>query len=351
MYSQELSRDNFGLIADWAKHQEGRNWRPLADTAIAAPFLYGARHDWSSRRRGVDFYNEGALIWLDADTLIRQKSNGKKSLDDFCHAFYGGGDGAPEVKPYNLDDIVNALNAVVPFDWKGFLDRRIYQAPTEAPLDGITRGGWRLAYRAEPSELSKAREGDDKSLDLRSSLGLIVEEGGEIVDVIPNSPADQAGVGAGMKLLGADGWRFSLERLKDRLATTNTGDSKITLLLEDGAQYHTAVSGICRRPAISVSGANRRRKRRFGRHFPSKTLGKMRPYGSVENPAWERGTGTFFLRRLRKNEPVPGGVFYRAVLFSHSPTVSVGEFAIPNVKMSNQPGGIAFCLTEIKMDT
>ena len=89
--------------------------------------------------------------------------------------------------------------------------------------------------------MSKAREGDDKALDLRSSLGLIVEESGEIVDVIPNSPADRAGVGAGMKLLGADGWRFSLERLKDRLATTKTGESKITLLLEDGDQYHTAV--------------------------------------------------------------------------------------------------------------
>ena len=94
LYTPELSRDNFALIADWAKHQEGRDWRPLADTAVAAPFLYGARHDWTSRRRGVDFYNEGALIWLDADTLIREKSGGKKSLDDFCQAFYGGADGA-----------------------------------------------------------------------------------------------------------------------------------------------------------------------------------------------------------------------------------------------------------------
>jgi predicted metalloprotease with PDZ domain len=241
LYSQELSHDNFGLIADWAKHQEGRNWRPLADTAIAAPFLYGARHDWSSRRRGVDFYNEGALIWLDADTLIREKSDGKKSLDDFCHAFYGGGDGVPEVKPYNLDDIVSALNAVVPFDWKGFLDRRIYQAGTEAPLDGITRGGWRLVYRAEPSELSKARSSDDKSVDLRSSLGIVVGENGEIVDVIPSSPADKAGVGAGMKLLGLDGWRFSSERLNDRVAATKGGEAKITLLLEDGEQFHSAV--------------------------------------------------------------------------------------------------------------
>ena len=98
------------------------------------------------------------------------------------------------MKPYNVDDIVGALNAVVPLDWKGFLDRRINLAGTEAPLDGITRSGWRLAYRDKPSELSKARDGDDKSLDLRSSLGLVVRDSGNIVDVIPNSPADKAGV-------------------------------------------------------------------------------------------------------------------------------------------------------------
>src|SRR5262249_46471291 len=111
LYSPTLMRENFAILGDWAKNQRGRNWRSLEDTAVAAPHLYYARSDWASRRRGVDFYDEGALLWLDVDTLIREKSGGKKSLDDFCRAFYGGKGGAPDVKAYSFQDIVKALNS------------------------------------------------------------------------------------------------------------------------------------------------------------------------------------------------------------------------------------------------
>src|SRR5262249_23026288 len=108
LFGPELSQENFARIADWARAQRGRTWRPLAHTTVAAPHLYYARDEWASRRRGVDFYDEGALLWLDVDTLIREKSGGKKSLDDFCRAFFGG-DGAPEVKAYTFEDVVKAL--------------------------------------------------------------------------------------------------------------------------------------------------------------------------------------------------------------------------------------------------
>ena len=55
----------------------GRTWRPLQDTADAAQILYGAAQEFESWRRGVDFYPEGFLIWLDADTLIRQQTHGQ----------------------------------------------------------------------------------------------------------------------------------------------------------------------------------------------------------------------------------------------------------------------------------
>src|SRR5262249_4657724 len=83
LYTPELSRANLAQVADWAGNQGGRAWRPLVDTTVSAPFLYGAAADWAARRRGVDFYDEGALLWLDVDTLIRRKTGGKKSLDDF----------------------------------------------------------------------------------------------------------------------------------------------------------------------------------------------------------------------------------------------------------------------------
>src|SRR5205807_8685425 len=118
-------------------------WRPLEDTTTAAPHLYASRTDWSHRRRGVDFYDEGALLWLDADTLIREKTGGKKSLDDFCRAFHGGTSGPPEVKPYTFEDVVQTLNGVVAHDWKEFLEKRLSSTSPEPPLDGLARGGWK----------------------------------------------------------------------------------------------------------------------------------------------------------------------------------------------------------------
>ncbi len=241
LYTSELSRENYAVIAEWAQHQGGRAWRPLADTTVAAPFLYMARGDWASRRRGVDFYDEGALLWLDADTLIREKTGGKKSLDDFCRAFYGGSDSPPAVKPYSFDDLVAALNSVVEYDWRAFLDRRVNTAGAEAPLEGLARGGWKLVYRDQPGDLVKARYEEDKTVDLRSSLGLIVRDDGPIVDVIPGSPADRAKVGPGMKLLAVNGRRLTAERLKEAVAATKGGTGRLTLLLENGDYFQTAV--------------------------------------------------------------------------------------------------------------
>jgi predicted metalloprotease with PDZ domain len=233
LYSQEISRDNLANIADWAGNQTGRNWRSLEDTATAAPHLYSARSEWSSRRRGVDFYDEGALLWLDVDTLIREKTGGKKSLDDFCRAFHGGADSGPMVKPYTLQDVIAALNEVLPYDWRSFLEKRVAHAGTEPPLDGITRGGWKLVYTKEPNELTKAVDDEEKSVDLRSSIGLVVRDDGSVVDVVPGKAADKAGVGPGMKVVAVDSRRFSGERLRDAVAAANKS-GKLRFLLENG---------------------------------------------------------------------------------------------------------------------
>ena len=204
LYASETSQENLALIADWARNQRGRTWRSLEDTAISAPHLYFARSDWASRRRGVDFYDEGALLWLDVDTLIRDKTAGKRSLDDFCRGFFGGKDGAPVVKAYDMREIVDGLNKVMPYDWQAFLERRVSVTESDPPLDGITRGGWKLIYRDKPGDLYKAREADEKSLYLSSSIGLLVNEDGKVIDVIPGKAADKAGIGPGMKIIGVN---------------------------------------------------------------------------------------------------------------------------------------------------
>jgi predicted metalloprotease with PDZ domain len=239
LYGPEVSRDNLAYVADWARNQGGRAWRPLEDTATAAPFLYFSRPDWAARRRGVDFYDESALIWLDADTLIREKTGGKKSLDDFCRAFHGGKSGPPEVKPYTFEDVVQTLDGVVAHDWKGFLEKRIMATAPEPPLDGLARGGWKVVYRDSPTDLLKARDSDNKSVDLTSSIGLLVKDDGTVIDVLPGKAADKAGVGPGMKLLAVNGRRFSADRLREALTATKDGKEKLRLLLENDDFFRT----------------------------------------------------------------------------------------------------------------
>ncbi len=233
LWAKERALDNWAEIADWAGNQKGRNWRPLEDTGTAN-HLYASRREWESRRRGVDFYDEGALIWLDADTLIREKTNGAKSLDDFCKAFHGGGNGAPQVKPYTFEDIVKGLNDVVAHDWKSFLERRLLATEEKSPLDGITRGGWKVTMKKDPNELRKAIDDDGKSLNLTSSIGLLLSNEGKVTDVVPESPADKAGIGPHMKVLAVNGRRFDSVRIAEAIAATEGGKAKLDLIVENG---------------------------------------------------------------------------------------------------------------------
>ena len=239
LWTPETSRDNFARIAEWSKNQRGRVWRSLEDTAVAAQHLYNSRPDGSSRRRSVDFYDEGVLIWLDADTLIREKTGDKKSLDDFCIAFFGGGDGAPEVKPYEFEDVVRTLNGVVAHDWQHFFDERVMRAGAEPPLDGIKRSGWKPAYSPKRSKSQETWEADRKNIDLTASLGLLLKDDGTVVDVIPSKPADKSGVAPGMKLVAVNGRRWTPEILRTAIAGTKNGPGKLDLLVENSDYFET----------------------------------------------------------------------------------------------------------------
>ena len=158
LWSAEDYRESLANTAAELDNKFGRTWRPLEDTAVAAQVLYDAGDDYGNLRRSVDYYPEGTLIWLEADTIIRQLSKGAKSLDDFCRAFHGGASGALALKPYSFDDVVAALNAVQPYDWAGFLNQRLQSTDAHAPLGGIQRSGWKLVYDGVRSDFWKAYE-------------------------------------------------------------------------------------------------------------------------------------------------------------------------------------------------
>ena len=186
LWSPEDFRETFAAVAAEFENQSGRQWRPLVDTAVAVQLTYPSPRAWMNYRRRVDYYDEGSLIWLEADVLIRQRSGGKFSFDDFCRRFHGGQDTPPAVRPYTFDDIVNTLNEVTPYDWRGFLNERLYQVAMHAPLAGITNGGWKLIYNDKPNTQIRIGDHTGKSVDFSYSIGAILKEDGSVLDVNPN---------------------------------------------------------------------------------------------------------------------------------------------------------------------
>jgi predicted metalloprotease with PDZ domain len=240
LLSAEDYRDLLASTAAGMSQHVGRTWRPLLDTAVAAQVLYDSSNSGAAWRRGVDFYPEGTLIWLDVDMTIRSLTNGRRSLNDFCRAFYGGSSGHPELKPYTFDDLVAALNAVAPYDWRSFLNRRLTSTDPTPPLGGIEASGWRLVYNDKPNLAISNYEHSSKGADASSSLGFTVGEKGRIGDVIPNSPAAKAGVTSGAQLIAVNGRRFSTEQLHDVLKASSKASEPIELILENDEYYTTA---------------------------------------------------------------------------------------------------------------
>jgi predicted metalloprotease with PDZ domain len=237
--SAEEFRESLAATAAALDTKFGRTWRPLEDTAVAAQVLYEAGSDYGNYRRGVDYYPEGTLIWLEADVTIRQLSHGTKSLDDFCRAFHGGSGGAPALRAYSFDDVVTALNAVQPHDWAGFLNQRLHSTEAHAPLGGIEHGGWKLVYDGTRSEFWKAVESDRKEVDLTYSIGLRVKEDDTIVDVTYRGPAQKAGVAPAVKLIAVNGRQFTPTVLRESVAKTASDTKPLDLLLKQGEYYET----------------------------------------------------------------------------------------------------------------
>ena len=206
---------------------------------MAAQLLYDAPAGSVNRRRSVDFYPEGDLIWLEADTIIRQQTDGKKSLDDFCKLFLGGESGSPKVVPYNYDDVLYGLNSIAPYDWKTFFQKRIYDIAPHAPVGGIENGGWRLAYTNEFSPVLKIREAQRKFTDMSYSLGVVIGTDGGISDVLPGTPADRAGIAPGMQLVAVNGRAWSAKILRDAVESAVTNNAPIELLVVQDDYYQT----------------------------------------------------------------------------------------------------------------
>jgi predicted metalloprotease with PDZ domain len=239
LVTKQQTLDAMALTAAAYDTRVGRSWRAMQDTTNDPIIAARRPQAWTSWQRSEDYYSEGQLIWLDADTLIREQTKGKKSLDDFAKAFFGVNDGDWGQLTYDFDEVVRTLNGVHPHDWASFLRTRLDGHGPGAPLDGVTRGGYRLIYTDTPTDYAKSEEARRKITDLTYSLGLVLDKDGEFTAVQWEGPGFKAGLTDGVKLIAVNGLAYDAERLKSAVTAAKGGKSPIELLVKAGERYRT----------------------------------------------------------------------------------------------------------------
>jgi predicted metalloprotease with PDZ domain len=237
LWGKEQALDALALTAAYYQAQVGRKWRNLQDTTydeIVAPrFL---PRSWASWRRSEDYYDEGLLLWLDVDTLIREQSQGRRSLDDFARGFFGIQDGSLGPDLYTFDDIVRGLNATQPYDWAKFLRERLDSLERD-PLDGITRGGYRLTWSDAPGKYAESLEKLYEFTGFTYSLGVTIDKGGKIRGVLWDSLAFKAGLSPGVQIQAVNGMAYSTERMKDAIKGSPSASEPIELIVKNQDHY------------------------------------------------------------------------------------------------------------------
>jgi predicted metalloprotease with PDZ domain len=225
--------------AAYSEGTPGRVWRPLVDTTNDPIVASRQPEPWRSWQRSEDYYSEGQLIWIDVDRIIREQSHGRKSIDDFAKAFFGVRDRDWGELTYNLDDIVATLNKVQPYDWRGYLQRKVYEIAPQAPLEGINEGGYKLVYTAEPTKWWKGIEKLRKGADLTYSGGLGVGNDGKIQSVLWGSAAFNAGLTSGDQILAINGRAFDTDDLKNAIKAAQGQGPSPQLLVKSSDVYKT----------------------------------------------------------------------------------------------------------------
>jgi len=232
IYTKQQTLDALASIAARLDLAKGRTWRPMVDTTLD-PIISARRPKaWTSWQRAEDYYNEGLLIWLEADALIRQKSQGAKGLDDFARAFFGVKDGDWGQLTYTRQDVIDTLNRVQPHDWASFLDAHVDRVTAQAPKSGLELGGYRLVYGETPNSTTKEIEKAIKGVDQTYGIGLAIRNSGDIQTVVWDSPAFRASLVVGMKIIAVNGVEFSCDRFKEALSGAKATGKPIELIVK-----------------------------------------------------------------------------------------------------------------------
>lgn len=252
-----MSREGFFVdLAEemaWLEGQAGRRWRSVEDTGTGCSLPTRGVEGWSNWLRGGDYYQEGMLVWLDVDTLIQLGTAGSRSLDDFARSFFG--QNGPRVLPYSLEDIVAALQRVMPYDWEAFFQKKVVDITPDVNGDGIIRAGYRFGYTSRPGSTQNTGKGDVGAI--WNSIGVKVNDDGLVIDVRYGGPADDAKLAPNQTLLKVGGAEFSVKALKDEISKDRKSPIKLTAKQEDEIwEVDIPYDGALRYPRIMRRGHN-----------------------------------------------------------------------------------------------
>ena len=217
--------------------QPGRAWRSVEDTTHD-PIINSRRpRPYTSIHRDEDYYNEGSLVWLEADQIIREGTGGARGLDDFAAIFFAAQDGDYGQVTYTFDDIVATLNQVHPYNWSGFLTERLRTPGQPAPLAGIEKAGYRLVWKEEPNPNRAGQMRTGKFLDLLYSIGVNLDSKGEVTQTVWDSPAFKAGLVDGVQIVAVGGEAYSEERVREAITGAQTSGKPIALTVKRGDRF------------------------------------------------------------------------------------------------------------------
>jgi predicted metalloprotease with PDZ domain len=238
MRPMDASRDALAMVAaTYADNRPGLAWRNVQDTTNDPIIASRAPRAYRNYQMSEDYYSAGQMIWLEADALIRNKTNNRKSLDDFARAFFGVNDGEWKVQnTYTFEDVVATLDGVMPYDWATFLRDRL--DGKVGLTGGIEASGWKLVYKDEPTALAKSYASRGGA-DFVYSLGLSLGKDGGISDVRWDSPAFNAGLGTGATVIAVNGQAYDKDVLEEAVKAAKTGTAPIELMVKEFDRYRT----------------------------------------------------------------------------------------------------------------
>jgi predicted metalloprotease with PDZ domain len=236
LVNKQDTLDGYASILGNYDTAQGRQWRPLIDTTNDPVISARKPKGWTSWQRSEDYYNEGLMVWMEVDAMLRQKSGGTKSIDDFAKAFFGVRDGDYGELTYTFADVAKTLDGIVPYDWATFLNTRLTETGKPAPINGFAMNGYKLVYGPEQSPYLKQAE-KTRGTDVSYSLGMVISKEGVVTSSIWNSPAFIAGIDVGTEIEAVNSEAYSADRIKAAILAAKGTKVPIRLTVKNNDRF------------------------------------------------------------------------------------------------------------------